>query len=391
MNCSHEHFLSNLIEANKRAQVAPEVVDLIAAYARLCLKQGIEPKFYEENPVVSSKKITIKNFIARNAHLDKRSLSFLVSYAEMMRDKGLPFLFSKAHLAGFLDLKPDKLQEIIDRKNSFYRTFHIPKSNGSARRISAPEGDLKVVQRSILRTILERVPLHPSSNGFKKGKSILSNAENHVGQEIVIKMDIKDFFPSITLERIKGVYLNLGYPEGVASVLAELSTHKGRLPMGAPTSPYLSNIIASRLDRRFTNLGKKRDFTYSRYADDLAFSSQNEQFSQNISFFRKIIRDEGFEVNEKKVVIARKGGRQKITGVVVNRKMNVVKAEYKKLRAVVYNCVNGEVTQEIKKWGASRTDEFKNILSGHINFVKMVNDDKGTRLLDQFNKISWPA
>jgi retron-type reverse transcriptase len=161
--------------------------------------------------------------------------------------------------------------------------------------------------------------------------------------------------------------------------------------MGAPTSPYLSNIVASRLDRRFVNLGKKVGFKYSRYADDLAFSSQKENFSQQISYFRNIIRDEGFEVNENKVIIARKGGQQKITGVVVNKKLNVEKAEYRKLRAVVHNCLNSEISEEMKKWGASRTEEFKNALSGHINFVKMVNSEKGERLLSQFNRISWPA
>lgn len=391
MNCSPEHFLSNLIEANESAQVAPEVIDLIVAYARLCLREGTEPKFYDENPALSTKKITLQSFIDKNQHLDRRSLSFLVSFAEMMRNKGLPFLFNVAHLADFLDIKPDKLQKIIKEKDRRYHGFYIPKSNGGRRLISAPEGDLKVLQKNILRSILERVSLHPSANGFKRGRSILTNAENHIGQEIVIKMDLMDFFPSITYQRVKGVYLNLGYPEGVASALAEVSTYKGRLPMGAPTSPYLSNIVASRLDRRFTNLGKKMNFRYSRYADDLAFSSQDDNFTQQLSYFRKIIRDEGFEVNEKKIVIARKGGRQKITGVVVNKKINVEKAEYKKLRAVVHNCLNGEVTVEMRKWGASRTDEFKNTLSGHINFVKMVNSEKGERLLQQFKRISWPA
>jgi RNA-directed DNA polymerase len=391
MRCSHEHFLANLIEANKKAQAEPEVIELIAAYARLCLKESRDVNFYEKSSSPATNKITVKTFIDKNRHLDKRILSFLTSYAEMMRSRELPFFFNTAHLADFLDLEPEKLKKLIADKDGCYHRFHIPKRNGGSRIISAPTRDLKSIQRTILGSILERVPLHPSANGFRRNKSILTNAENHTGREVVIKIDLKDFFPSITYQRAKGVYLNLGYPEGVANALAELSTHKGRLPMGAPTSPYLSNIVASRLDRRFTNLGNKMNFAYSRYADDLAFSSQDEKFAGNIAYFKKIIHDEGFGVNERKVVIARKGGQQKITGVVVNRKVNVDRSEYRRLRAIVHNCLRSDPTEEMRKWGVLGLGEFKSALSGHINFVKMVNEEKGQRLLEQFQKISWSS
>lgn len=306
-----------------------------------------------------------------------------------MGGRGLPFIFNVAHLADFLGLKDDKLQMLIKGKDNYYHSFYIPKSNGGRRLISAPSDDLKGIQRDILRSILDRVPIHPSANGFKRKKSIITNAKNHIGNEVIIKIVIKDFFPSITFQRVKGVYMRLGYPERVAEALAELSTFKGHLPMGAPTSPYLSNIIAARLDRRFTNLGKKIGFRYSRYADDLAFSSEDRNLTRHIPFFKKIIEDEGFVVNEKKIVIARKGGQQKITGVVVNEKINIDRKEYKKLRAVVHNCLKGDLRGEMKKWGASSIGKFKETLSGHIHFVRMLNKEKGERLLEGFRRISW--
>ncbi len=391
MECPDEQFISNLIELNKKAKVDPEIIDLIAAYAGLCLRYNKKIEFYDEKPALKTTRISVQKFIDKNAHLDRRSLSFLVSYAEMMGGRGLPFIFNVTHLADFLDLKDDKLQMLIKGKDNYYHSFYIPKSNGGRRLISAPSDDLKGIQRDILRSILNRVPIHRSANGFRRKRSIITNAENHIGQEVVIKVDMQDFFPSITYERVKGVYTNLGYPEKVAEALTELSTYKGRLPMGASTSPYLSNIIAARLDRRFTNLGKKIGFRYSRYADDLAFSSEDRNFTRHIPFFRKIIEDEGFEVNEKKIVIARKGGQQKITGVVVNEKINIDRKEYKKLRAVVHNCLKGDLREEMKKWGVSSMGKFKETLSGHIHFAKMVNKEKGERLLEGFRRISWPV
>jgi len=389
MKCSDEQVISNLIEINKRVRVDPELIDLIAAYARLCLREGKELKFYDKNPTLLPKKITLKRFIDKNAHLDRRSLSFLVSYAEIMRDRGLPFIFSFSHLANFLGIKEDALKTLIKDKDRHYHSFYIPKNNGGRRLISAPTDYLRAIQKRVLRNILEKVPIHPSANGFKRQKSIITNAKNHTGQEIVLKIDIKEFFPSITYQRVKGVYMNLGYPEGVADALTGLTTYKGRLPMGAPTSPYLSNIVASRLDRRFANLAEKMDFKYSRYADDLAFSSTDRNFTRYIPFFKKIIEDEGFEVNEEKIVIARKGGRQKVTGVVVNKKVNIERKEYKRLRAVVHNCINGDLKEEMRKWGATSLDEFKNTLLGHINFVRMLSPEKGERLLTSFRQISW--
>jgi len=394
MKCRDEKLIASLVEINKRAGAEPEIIDLIAAYARLCLKDERELSFYKDNSapaIPPTSKISVRKFIEKNPHLDKRSLSFLASYAEIMRDSKLPFIFSITHLADFLDTKEIDLRKLIKNKDISYRKFYIPKSNGGRRLIAEPVEQLKSIQRSVLGSILERVPLHSAANGFRRQKSIVTNAEKHTEQEIIVKIDLKDFFPSITYQRVKGVYMNLGYPEGVAEMLAELSTYNGKLPMGAPTSPYLSNIIAIRMDKRFTKLGEKIGFRYSRYADDLAFSSSDRNFTKRIPFFRKIIEDEGFIVNEKKIAIARKGGRQKITGVVINKKVNIDSKEYKKLRAVVHNCINGDLRVEMKKWGASSLYEFRNILTGKIGFVKMLNWEKGDKLFERFRQISWPV
>jgi hypothetical protein len=193
MSCSNEQFILNLIEVNKRAKVDPELIDLIAAYVRLCLRYGKEVTFYDENPA-PIKSRTVKKLIEKNAGLDKRSLSFLIFYAEMMRKRGLPFIFNNAHLADFLGLSDVELQRLIKVKDEHYHSFYIPKNNGGRRLISAPADYLKDIQKNILRSILDRVPIHLFANGFKRKRSIITNAANHAGHEIVIKMDIKDFW-----------------------------------------------------------------------------------------------------------------------------------------------------------------------------------------------------
>lgn len=391
MECSDEKFLSNLIEVNRRAGVEPETIELLSAYAGLCLRYGKELNFSGESVRVDSKRASVKEFIRKNLHLDPRSLSFLISYAELMQERGLPFLFSAPHLAHFLDLEYEELLQLVEHKERYYRNFLIPKANGGKRTISASQDLLKAIQRKIMQGILEKVPLHPSANGFRTGKSIVTNAEKHIGRGVLIKVDLKDFFPSITAGRVKGVFLRLGYPERVADLLCELSTCRGRLPMGAPTSPALSNIVSSRMDRRFSGLSRKMGFAYSRYADDLAFSSSEQRVTRLIPFFKAIIRDEGFEPNEEKIVILRKGSRQKLTGVIVNEKVNVDGKEYRRLRAVLHNCTVGDLRAEMERFGASSLKEFKDTLQGRISFVRMLNKGKGERLLDQFGKIPWPV
>ncbi len=132
-------------------------------------------------------------------------------------------------------------------------------------------------------------------------------------------------------------------------------------------------------------------FWYSRYADDLAFSSNDKDFTRYIPLFKKIIEDEGFKVNEEKIVIARKGARQKITGVVVNKKINIDRKEYKRLRAVIHNCIKNGPIKEMDRWGSGTIDEFKMALFGHINFVRMLNPEKGDRLMEGFKKIRWSS
>lgn len=234
---------------------------------------------------------------------------------------GLPPLASPLALAQAMGIALPELKFLCFHREvartTHYRRFTLPKKTGGERTISAPMPRLKRAQYWVLDNVLAKVPLHGAAHGFVPGRSIVSNAAPHTGKAVVINLDLKDFFPSVTYPRIKGVFRALGYGEHVATTLALLCSEnaadelevdgerffvggKGRdrvLPQGAPTSPMLTNILCRRLDRRLKGLAAKLGFTYTRYADDLTFSAAPEGTTQVGQLLRRVhhvLRDEGF-------------------------------------------------------------------------------------------------
>ncbi len=281
---------------------------------------------------------------------------------------------------------------------SHYQRFRIPKKSGGERQISAPMPRLKRVQYWILDNILARVPIHPAAQGFAPGRSILTNAAPHVGRGVVINLDLKDFFPTLTWKRVKGKFLGLGYPEAVATVLALICTEPDqdeveldgvrlyaargprRLPQGAPTSPALTNLICWRLDRRLSGLAAKLGFTYTRYADDMTFSASGEaagKASLLLKFVGEIVAAEGFTVHPDKTRVMRAHSRQEVTGLVVNERIGVPRDTLRRFRALLHQIEAGG--PEGKRWGGGG-----NVLlaaMGFARFVQMVDAQKGAPLV----------
>ena len=216
------------------------------------------------------------------------------------------------------------------------------------------------------------VPPHEAAHGFRPGRSVISFVAPHVGRTIVLKMDLRDFFVSITNARVTAIFLTVGYPEPVARLLTGLCTNavplpvwkpparpeldlapspaawqmrrlyrQPHLPQGAPTSPALANLAAYRLDARLAGLAKAAEATYTRYADDLVFSG-DESFARSIARFpihaAAIALEEGFAVQHRKTRVMRQGVRQRAAGVVINQKMNITREDYDQLKAILHNC-----------------------------------------------------
>lgn len=323
-----------------------------------------------------------------------RGLADRRSNLEALQKLGLPVWNSPAEVAQGLGLSIKQLRWLAFHAEAtakpHYLYFEIPRRSGGTRLLSAPHSKLKATQRRILDELLVKVPLEPEAHGFVKGRSTVTNAAPHLGQGVVLNVDLKDFFPTVTFRRVRGLFQAIGYSPAVATILGLLCTDsprrlvefdgqklwvavgERRLPQGAPTSPAIANLISRRLDRRLKGRLAKRGWVYTRYADDLSFSRKDFTRAE-LGFvhasIRHVVEDEGFALNPKKGRAQGKGARQEVTGVVVNTKLNVGRDELRRIRAQLH---------QAKKKGLSADD--RRVLEGKIAYVSMINATKGAKL-----------
>lgn len=190
-----------------------------------------------------------------------------VSYADSLKNNGYPIIFDIGHFALLVGVKSNEIYSYYVLANKLYKKANIPKKNGEFREISVPSENLKFIQRWILDNVLYRAEVNPHVNGFMRNKSIVDNAIKHVGKDCVINLDIKDFFPSIAYTKVYNLFISFGYTSHLAIVFAGLCTYNKVLPQGAPTSPFISNLVCEKLDLRMDQLAKKIGASYTRYAD----------------------------------------------------------------------------------------------------------------------------
>lgn len=351
----------------RRAGVEPGLADLVTAFARMRADRG-EPVQYQEIDIASVHG-SYRYLPRKNPDMDPRLLSFLVAYGQELVRRGMPVIFSVDHFARRQRISSRLVRWMAMNQSRYYDTFYIPKKTGVPRRIDAPKGRLLTMQRWIHRRVLARTELHPSATAFREGSSVVDNARPHAGKAVVVKMDLENFFPSIGNRRVRKEFQKLGYGYEVAALLANICTLNGCLPQGAPTSPGLSNLVGNKLDRRFAGLAKANGFSYTRYADDLVFSSNDKRLSKLIPLFREVVQEEGFRVNEGKVRIMRSGGRQKVTGLVVNEKPNLPRDHIRRLRAAA-DRMQKKQTAELPSRKSSA--DIRNVLQGHLGYLNMV-------------------
>jgi hypothetical protein len=321
---------------------------------------------------------------------------------ERAAENELPPLDSPQQLAEALGLTVAQLRWLAYHRDAatriHYRRFVIPKRGGGERAIWAPLPKLKAAQRWILHHIAEKLPVHGAVHGFLPGRSTLTNATAHVNPAVVVKMDVKDFFPTVTLRRVKGIFRKAGYREQVATLLALLCTEAPRevveldgqtyyvslgprcSPQGAPTSPALTNTLCLRLDRRLSGLAKRLGWRYTRYADDLTFSLPADHAGEAkigtlLGLVRRVVEAEGFHLNPEKTRVHRRGGRQQVTGLVVNGSSppRVPRRLRRQLRAAAHNLRQGKPLKE---------GETLARLTGYAAYVYMTDKDAGGRLLE---------
>jgi RNA-directed DNA polymerase len=329
---------------------------------------------------------------------------------------GVPALPSEGDLAAALGLPPTELAWFADGRRlnelarapalSHYRYTWVRKAGGGFRLLEAPKPRLRERQRWILRNVLAAIPPSPHAHGFVRGRDVRSFVQPHAARAVVVRLDIEDFFASVSRARVVAIFERVGYPRTVADALANLCTvatplhvlaehprtddlparfltnarlRDRHLPQGAPTSPALSNLIAWRMDTRLGALAAAFGAKMTRYADDIAFSG-DDRFARALRFFLPragaIVLEEGFRLNHRKTRVMPRGHRQELVGVAVAATPSVPRRERDRLRAILHNARRAGLDSQNRDGHA----DFRRHLEGRIAWIAAVNPDARRRL-----------
>ncbi|MCB1681463.1 MAG: RNA-directed DNA polymerase [Alphaproteobacteria bacterium] len=380
--------------------------------------EGRTPSVKELASAIAANKHFEKCFMASEGQAEWLRMG--VEPAQMNPPKGdlatlpLPALATSRDVCEWLEIDQPALEWFADTRKRqphvrderlLHYTYLWKRRRGkSPRLIESPKGKLKKFQRKILSEILNKIPPHEAAHGFARNRSIITHALLHTEKECVASFDLKDFFHAVPPARIASLFRALGYPHEVSRILSGLCLHapdahylgspltnlpfpvqkkilSPHLPQGAPTSPALANLCAFRLDVRLQSLAQSMDLTYSRYADDLTFSGGKDlkkQFSYLRGTLSEIAAQQGFKLNPEKTRLMTQAQRQVVTGVVVNKRPNISRAEYDRLKATLYQCAEGEEKDAL----------LKQSLRGKVEFVRTLNPQRGEKLLRLWEKIT---
>ena len=346
-----------------------------------------------------------------------------------LRDCDIPQLPTPVDIADWLEITTRDLdwfcqphyrraQRGNERSNHYVYQW-IPKRSDGFRLIESPKIRLKTIQRKILEEILNPIPTHEAVHGFRAGRSPLSNAAFHVNQQVVIRMDLQDFFLSVGGGRVTAMFRTLGYPAEAARTLSALCTNlvpydvlriknpakydheipkpgwrerqqyqSPHLPQGAPTSPALANLCAFRLDMRLKHAAHTLNARYTRYADDLVFSGDKKldhRANRFPSLAGAIALEEGFAINHRKTRVMRDSSRQQVTGIVVNDKPNLPRSQYDVLKATLHNCSRYGAASQNRR----NHSDYRAHLAGRVAHAQQINPARGAKIQEIFARIRW--
>ena len=330
----------------------------------------------------------------------------------------LPEITTPVELARWLNLNEQELEWFArpwrgnPERLQHYRYHWIEKRRGGHRLIEKPKDALKLIQSELLHRILDLIPPHDAVHSYRAGRGVISYAAPHCDQPLLLRLDIADFFPTLQAGRVRALFRTAGYPDAVASLLADLCCAKTpapiltdapselswdqakslgspHLPQGAPTSPALSNLLGFRLDCRLAGLARSIGASYTRYADDLAFSG-DRRIAGIAPMVAGILIEEGFSPNHRKTRLLRRATRQRLGGTIVNSgSPNIERQDFDRLKATLHNCARlGVSSQDREQLG---TEKFRCQLLGRIAWVHSLNPGRGEKLRAIFDRIDWAA
>lgn len=295
----------------------------------------------------------------------------------------LPFIYDTYQLSAFFGTSRKEIFHLAKNCDNAYRPILLQKENGKFRQIYVPNNQLKTHQKKILREILSKLPVSKYATAYIKGGTLVRNASPHVGKRYILKLDITDFFGSICFEQVYSTAFNTKYfPKQIGVMLTKLCCRKGVLPQGTPTSPALSNIVMRNFDNNIGRWCEKHDISYTRYCDDIAFSSDKPLFTV-YQKTKSMLQEMGFELNEKKTHFITNANKQTITGLTVNEKISVQKNYKRTLRQEVYYVLKFGLAENIVRSGhmdfmtdgLPDAEKYYHHLLGRVAFVLQIEPD----------------
>ncbi len=311
---------------------------------------------------------------AQNAGFSEQNIQKCLKYAKCLIENNLPVIYNTANLSALVGYNKEYVKRATVYTKSYYREFDIRKTNGSLRKITEPLPSLKEIQIWILHNILYKVNVSPFAKAYIPNRGLISNAKFHLGKKTLLTLDISDFFPSINMSSIHQIFSKLGYSPLISNLLAKLCCLEQKLPQGAPTSPYLSNIYFRSADEEISKFCKVNEIRYTRYADDLSFSSDNLDTTRVIELVTASVDKLNLKINQEKTKIMTSNMRQTVTGIVVNQKLQAPLYKRNKIRQELHYIKKFGFENHVNHVGIKQKNYWLHLM-GKINFILYLNPE----------------
>lgn len=310
----------------------------------------------------------------------------ILLYRRKIVDRNSVVIYDQKHFSKLVGYDYGYILELSSNIENNYKEYSIPKKRGGVRKLEEPYPDLKDIQSWILRNVLvpaSKKMVSPVAKAFIPKKNIRDNARFHKNHNIIVALDVEDFFSNIQYGSVYEIYRTIGYSKAVATLFAKLCTYNGYLPQGAPTSPMLSNLVMKKVDDQLWSYCKNRKIIYTRYADDLTFSGDIVHIGHLIAYVKQVLLLRYLHLNTQKTKVMGRGTQQSVTGIVVNEKLQVSKAYRDKIRQEIYYCIKYGFDSHMQRY-SSKPDWIKSKsqyiqhLYGKVKFVLQINPQDRT-------------
>ena len=269
--------------------------------------------------------------------------------------------------------KIKKLYIMSNNIEKYYNKFTLRKRNGKERNILSPYTELKKIQNNILKDLLYDKRPSPYAKAYIKKINLLANVKIHKGYKYILKLDISNFFENISYVDVFNIYKEYGFSNRICGLLAHLTTYFDYLPQGSPTSPYLSNLVLRDFDYKVGKWCLERNINYTRYSDDMTFS-MNEYNQELIRYIRINLYKYGLELNNEKINLIKNSTQQKVTGIVVNQKLQVDSKYRKKIRQELYYIKKYGIDNHLKRINIKDKNTYLKSLYGKILFILLIDN-----------------